>query len=966
MEVMNETNDPNVLQRSVSSQEEKEELFAPFYAHIMSWFEKSLDDELNKVSDTMVQKEAVSLSLAENYKRKIMEITRKVLIFEFHQTFDTVDSTDESKHYKAFCKKLKRSDYIWNMLDKYPVLLRMMKSIEKNFLHHCTLIIKRFQDDYSQIENMLGKKAGKLRRLTIDAGDTHRNGSSVAVLECENDKIVYKPRSLKADCLYEKVIACFNEQNKQDLKTTKTLDKGDYGWQEFIRFSPCSREEDAGIFYKELGMHLGFVYMFKGTDFHYENIIAQEAKPILLDLETLFQPTLDFRGGAREDQPLQLFDFLSQTVYKSLLLDNISHPEETGSKNLSGLSKMENQAYDEEQVLYPGTDHICIKKVTVEMDRSMNLPICNGRVMEVFGFEKEFMEGFEHVYRFFQAHADMVIAIIRAFPDFPVRIIVRPTYIYASFLQALLHPKYLGRSEERERILSFFDTSYASIRTFQEIVPYEIEDLYGGDIPYFYASFRHRMLYSSKDTLIPCELLQDSPNHEVQYRMRHLSDEDLMYQMELINISLAASRANNGKKQQTESGSNFYKWPIQINSIQNFIETETRDIINKQLKYNDHIQWLSLAVSPGGQMTAGPLSYGLYDGLSGITLYLAAFAHEEGEDFKTIGEDTFRSIKHLLDNSLLSSHFSAYYGVASYVYFTEKLREWKMINEKQAFKIYEDFCGKVIAHYEDISSFDFIGGAAGVLKVLSLLYKKHKIISAKKAADLVFQSLTARASVQEDTMYWADKQAFNNNVLAGFSHGLTGICFALSEYAAVSSIKTKEQVSDVINRALRYEDILFNEERDDWIDNRKDYTAYSHPFWCHGAAGILLGRVLIQQNMGSACQVNHIDDALTTTIQNGADHKQGNSLCHGLLGNLDILLEIRNAPFLKSRKQEIDQTIDAWMSKYVSEMEDSGWNNGVEKDFSGLGLMLGRTGQLYTLLRWKNPDTSLPSVLLLD
>ncbi|WP_026701919.1 type 2 lanthipeptide synthetase LanM family protein [Salibacterium aidingense] len=965
MEIMKETRDNKVLQTS-SPQSKKKEIFAPFYVHIVSRFEKRLDGELDKISDTMVQKEAVSLSLVENYKRKILEITRKVLIYEFHQTFDVLDPGDESKHYKEFCKKLESPDYIRNMLNKYPVLQNMMESIEMNFLYNCTLIIKRFQDDCCQIENRLGKQLGKLRTLAFDMGDTHRNGSSVAVVECENDKIVYKPRSLKADCLYEKVIAYFNEQYKQDLKTTKTLDKGDYGWQEFIRFSPCSREEDGRAFYKELGMHLGFIYMFKGTDFHYENIIAQGAKPVLLDLETLFQSTLNFTGDSSEDQPVQLFDFLSQTVYKSLVLDNISHPEETSSNNLSGLSNMEHQAYDEEKVLYPGTDHICIKKITVEMDRSMNLPACNDRVVEIFGFEKEFMEGFEHIYRFFQTHADAVISIMREFPDFPVRIIVRPTYIYASFLQALLHPKYLGRSEERERILSFFDTSYTSFRTFQEIVPYEMDDLYGGDIPYFYAPFHHPTLYSSKDTLIPCELLQYSPNHEVQNRMRNLSDKDLTYQMELINISLAASRANHKKKHQSKRKNNLYQRPIKIKAIEDFIKAETEEILEKQLKYQDQVQWLSLAVSPGGQMTAGPLSYGLYDGLSGIALYLAAFAHVEGKNLKSIQEDTVHSIKSLLHRSVLSDHFSAYYGLASYVYYTEKLREWKMVHEKEAFKIYNDFCDKVMEQYEDISSSDFIGGAAGVLKVLCLLYKKHKIFSAKKAAELVYQSLISRASVEKDMMYWADKDSFSNNVLAGFSHGLTGICFALSEYAAISSVSTKKQVADVINRALRYEDTLFHEERNDWKDNRKDYTAYSYPFWCHGAAGTLLGRVRIQQNMGPICQVSHIHEALTTTMQAGAEHSQGNSLCHGLLGNLDILLEIRNAPFLENRKQEIEQIIETWINKYVSEMEETGWNNGVEKDFSGLGLMLGKAGQLYTLLRWKNPNTSLPSVLLLD
>lgn len=63
---------------------------------------------------------------------------------------------------------------------------------------------------------------------------------------------------------------------------------------EYINPQDCLNDNDVEIYYEKLGMHLGFVYVFQGADFHYENIIAKGPDPYLIDLETLFQPTLDF------------------------------------------------------------------------------------------------------------------------------------------------------------------------------------------------------------------------------------------------------------------------------------------------------------------------------------------------------------------------------------------------------------------------------------------------------------------------------------------------------------------------------------------------------------------------------------------------------------------------------------------------------------------------------------------------
>ncbi|WP_416150018.1 type 2 lanthipeptide synthetase LanM family protein [Salipaludibacillus sp. HK11] len=941
----------------------EDDFFIPFFSYFVSKLKKRINRELNMVSNEMLQKQTILGSILRNYKDKIVEISSKVIIYEFHQTFDKYDAFDNSKYYHIFNDRLTETDYIQNILLKYPVLKQLIDSIEENYLFNHIKIILSYQADSQLIEKKLGYELGDLVAITIDMGDTHCDGKSVAFVTCEKGEIVYKPRSLTADCIYESILLLFNEKCSTELKAAKTIDNGDYGWQECIKPLPLERKCEGPGFYKELGMHLGFVYMFHGSDFHYENIIANGKHPILIDLETLFQPNLSFQQGAGKNQPKHFLDALNRTVYKSLFLNHTTYPEEANMMSLYALSNVEGQSYDKEKVLNEKTDFLSIKKVSSKMKRGSNLPVYNKEILRIHGFEKDFIEGFEYVYKFFKVNYQKVINEMNGFPDFPVRIVMRPTYIYSCFLESLLHPKYLELSSERERILSFFSDSYREFHAFRELVPHEIEDLYKGDIPYFYSFFQGIELYNSKNEIIDCKLLDKSPIEEIKDRISNLSNKDLTYQINLINMSLSASNTNNDSFVKTEISSQ-YKNSLLVKDMNDLIIKESEKIYSERLHYGHNVQWISLSISPVGQMVSGPLSYGLYDGLAGIVLYLATYFYYESDEVP-YNEITYmkQSIENLVDNSTLKNSFSAFYGLGSYVYYTEKLRELNMITLEDALVIYDDFCNKIVKNLESMQTVDFIGGLAGVLKVLTMLYKRHGLLIIKQTAYLVYQSLIKKSNMQNNDIFWYS-DSLEDTALAGFSHGLTGICYALSEYSTISSEEVKFEIANVITKTLHFEDTFFVKSEKNWTDNRNNTNNFSTPFWCHGAAGILLGRVKILQNMGALCEVNYIHDALITTIQQGEDHMQGNSLCHGTMGNIDILNEVKKAPFLVERQDEINHTISNWLTNYTESMTTKGWNNGVKNDFSSVGFMLGKTGQLYTLLRLKN--RTIPSVMLLD
>src|ERR1051325_8241962 len=70
----------------------------------------------------------------------------------------------------------------------------------------------------------------------------------------------------------------------------KIIDRGTYGWAEFIAAAGCQTEEELERFYERQGGYLALLYALEATDFHHENLIANGEHPVLIDLEALFHP----------------------------------------------------------------------------------------------------------------------------------------------------------------------------------------------------------------------------------------------------------------------------------------------------------------------------------------------------------------------------------------------------------------------------------------------------------------------------------------------------------------------------------------------------------------------------------------------------------------------------------------------------------------------------------------------------
>ncbi|MFE4712821.1 type 2 lanthipeptide synthetase LanM family protein [Paenibacillus sp. NPDC056722] len=934
--------------------------FVPFFEYFLTVFGDRLKKELEAIDALHIDKISLFHSLMMNYKKNMYTLATKTMIYEFHQNFDEFIENNDSYYYNKYNDRLKDASFIHNIMNKYPVLQELMQSMSNNFLQYSISVVNHYEADYEHIIDAFNRNLGSLKSINIDIGDAHCQGKSVAHITCDFGAIIYKPRSLKSDVFYEEIIQYFNNSYKTTLKVAQSLNRDHYGWQEFIEEMPCLNIDEISSYYYELGMHLGFIYIFGGSDFHYENIIAHGAKPVLIDLETLFQGTFDFTGSEEKSVEVEVSDFIRQTIYKSTFFANTTSSEEQSSLLIGGTANIENQEIETEAVENIGTDKISVKKSIVKMGRAKNLPFLSEAegILEIFAYEREFIEGFKEVYTAVQANSNFWLDLINDYPSFPIRMIVRPTYVYAQFLKSLLNPLYLAEGTERSRILSFFRDSYAAFENFREVTSYEIEDLLYGDVPYFYTFYDSCSIYSSTGQKVGNNLLICSPKREAINRIKNLSEEDMHYQEGLINMSLSATLANLDIEILNDERENG----ISLEVANHWVEKETRKLVNECIPLNNHAQWLSLSLSLDGKMVSGPVSFGLYDGLSGIGIYLAAYHKQfRHPSVKSLIDKVTSTVEYILEKSMYKNDLSAYYGVSSYIYYVEQLRTKQLIDEDRAASRYRTFSQKIINEADTCSKLDFIGGLSGTLKLLTNIYRATGMKEVEEAAHIVYAVICE--NIQKDTLgyYWSS-DIVDNRILSGFSHGITGICYALSEFNTIC--EDKYELPGLIESALRYEDTLFDNVMKSWRDNRTDGKQFSSPLWCHGSAGILLGRAKINQNMGNRIQVDYLEEALDETLKNGDYHNQGNSLCHGTMGNLDILLEVLKTPFGQAHDDLISKAINRWSINFKTEISREEWHNGVAHDRSSIGLMLGKTGQLYTMLRLQ--DGELPSLLLLD
>ncbi|MEO1069956.1 MAG: lanthionine synthetase LanC family protein, partial [Cyanobacteria bacterium J06638_6] len=263
-------------------------------------------------------------------------------------------------------------------------------------------------------------------------------------------------------------------------------------------------------------------------------------------------------------------------------------------------------------------------------------------------------------------------------------------------------------------------------------------------------------------------------------------------------------------------------------------------------------------------MTFAPVGPGLYDGRCGIALFLAALDHVRGtQDYRNFIADVLDPLVHLVQTATprdrwryLRDQSLGAAGVAGMLYTLVYLHRWQISLKTTSPLAFATLLGETLDEglVARDQVFDFIGGSAGAIPALLLLFRETQNPDWLSLAERYGQHLLSHQDAE--TGGWP---APSSPPLTGFSHGATGMAYAL---LALYAVNGDTAFLAGAMAGLGYETRVFDPKQNNWPDYRfgVDPSVFQNQ-WCTGAAGIGLGRLAC---LGLAPQ---LDDMLMTDLQ---------------------------------------------------------------------------------------------------
>jgi type 2 lantibiotic biosynthesis protein LanM len=911
-----------------------------------------------------IEPEAIVPGLLDTLLRRLRWASERALVLELHaaRLEGRLQGDSPEERFESFVSSLKQPEAALEILRRYPVLARDAVRHADQWVETSLEMMERFAADREEIVRRLfaGEDPGPLASVEIGLSDRHAGGRSVGILAfASGSRVVYKPKPLAVDLQFQELVAWLNQRGAEPtLRTLTILDQGLYGWMEYVSAQPCASLEEVERFHERQGAWVALFYVLEATDFHHENLIAAGEHPVPIDLETLLQPGLaEVTASGPGSMPM------ADTVLRSGLLprrfgENAAHD----GLDLSGMGAVVRQSLEVKRITDEGTDRMRWASARTEMEAGPNTPTLHGEPVALWEQGEAVLRGFQGALRRLRAFREDLLAPegpLAAFTTLPLRTLLRGTSIYAHLLHVGHHPDYLRSGLDRDRLYDRLWLDAIPYPPLRRAVPAERADLLAGDIPRFEA------LPSSTDLLHGgwgrIEGYFGEPGLElVRRRIQEMDEDDLERQSWLVRASIEATRPLEERRawQPERLPDTEPAGPERFLAAARRIGDRLAQLAIVQ---GDLVSWFHIDATPQGWRFE-PMPLSLYSGLSGIALFFAHLARRtprtDDERFERLAQLALSTLRRRLEEDRRPLRCGAFDGLGGIVYTFIHLGllwdEPALLDEAEA------LVPRLSAALESDDIYDLIAGAAGGAAALLALHRHRPSALTLQAAALCGEHLLARAIRSERGTAWPPIPGVSELPLTGFGHGTAGIAWALASLAEATG---DERFRDAARGAISYERSWFSPERGSWPDLRESReTEEGRPFfyaWCHGAPGIGLGRLGSLSHLDDPEMLEEIRAAARSTLAEGFGFNH--SLCHGDLGNLELIREAGRA----LGDPELIAEADRLAARILARIESDGPRCGANARSEIPGLMTGLAGIGYGLLRAADPEGE-PSVLLLE
>lgn len=841
-------------------------------------------------------------SLKNRLSQLIFRHISECVLADFDEYKEQTSFPDLSAEQAYIDFVIKSENYPSRLFTQFPVLQAIVEALVTNYVSYANEICDTYLSERDNISSIWGQDMGEVKDITIGRGDTHA-GKSVAILSLTNGKIVYKPHPLDSDIFFYDLVSTISNKMNTEMLFPKILSFNSHSWQEYITYAECKNSEEAARFFYRSGIYQWVFYMLASVDMHYENLICSGEYPVFIDLETLIVGSVTALEYC-EARSLQ------SSILMTGMLPGLKGVQNAIDMNMSALftGRSESKKHFVTAIQKGNDDQWQTVKIPAVTIPSHNVAKIAGRDVGPHEFEKEFINGFRDAAAIYLGNKDELLKILDKLEKDSIRMrkILRPTIVYGKFIAASMHPQNLRSFEKYSSIFEIMRKNF-TIGAFGYLrVDYEISELKKGNIPAFEIYSNARDLFTNH-TVLCRDYLNETPYAFVKKRCSEINMALVEYQIRLIKMALVS---------QDKSSDLIYS-----------ICRGRTDTMPESFVHHCAEQLAaSLISAPGGGYSmialhtdADSESFVIHSADSelyhfgGIIWFLYIYGRKYNSSFIEYANGLLSLLlsKYEFDTTKSDKkNYSVYsgYGAIAYIAYNIFLDSGNEQMKDACFKIIGDGLEYII---ENGLCYDFVGGD------LSFVYMACNII----ARHLDLRTLHYNAVERIKDLMIRDHV---NLLSGGIAHGSAGLLIAFNAINLV----TKDSDSIVFDLAKKVRHTLAKCEKNSW---------------CNGKLGIILSLVK------SGTPVTELDFPELTVDYVLA--RENLCLCHGLCGELDIILSL-----LPSQRSAVRDSLKMLDFSTLQIFRES--------NYFYESFMLGNTGIAYTIMRSEQP--TLPSLLALD
>lgn len=940
----------------------------PLYTSHLS----NLTDKLERLPDLRSSEaKVIRNAAAEAIQHSLHSKLCRVLVVELNDARErgALRGGTPEERWNDFISASCAPEFWGSMAGKYPTLHSRVSQVVVHLCDAVFAFAKHWSADRDALADLSGAPTGDLTAVSFGAGDVHRQGRSVALVSCDGGKVVYKPRSLCPEILIASLIDSLEREFGCPLfmQTPVALDRGGHGWAAFIEHVHASGPDELKAFYRGIGGWLALTRLLGATDLHAENLIAHRISPVLIDCETLFTPKIappPTGFGEAADRALRL---VSGTVIATGLLPSRGDALGWRGVDVSGIGALQGQ---QPMITIPdlvdaGTDRAHIGSRTIKAEPARNHPSPEPGLADHW---PDILNAFEEVSALLRRmdKEGRLAPLLEPFESCEIRVVTRATEVYAELARMLWHPVSLHDEESaRERardLLTRMASNVPSAPADPQIIDAEIDDLMVGDIPYF-ATRPDRGRLVGPGGL---EWLD-----EVNLLKAAIADwraTDLKLEREFVRSTLVNAYVNDVPTAQVRHLPEILR-PDDLDLrrrrhaaaiMQSFIDSAV-------LGVDGTVTWVASTLTPTG-WSLQPLPPDLYGGLSGVALVTAAYQREERagradmvpevDDLlqrlvRSLGLFEKRQAKEREDGRFARPPApGGYLGLGSQIWTRLVLAKWGCDDGSGLAAAVDLARGIPMAVAAD-EVLDVLAGRAGAIPTLLALAKETGSHQFLELARTIGDGLLGLAQARDDRLVW--ESSGSPDGLGGFAHGATGIGWALAKLGAATA---EPRYIEAAKAAFRFEEGLFDEDEQNWLDLRMLPGTRSSVAWCHGCVGIGLAHVDLDPTLSDPTARAVVERAVRATSR--LSFGWNRCACHGDVGAWEFLERACAAGAAPE-----GATSERLLSIVLSSLDERGPGCGSTSEAFQPGLVAGQGGVLYQLLK-SNPESSLPSFLTLS